>query len=67
MSPYYAKKLVDKTVGMFLNLYEEPMFPFRSLTERVFELGLLPMTGITGEQYLVDNKVFFLLLLTSPD
>lgn len=57
MSPYYAKKLVDKTVGMFLKLYEAPMFPFRSLTERIFELGLLPITGVTGEQFLADNKV----------
>lgn len=57
MSPYYAKKLVDKTVSMFLDLYEEPMFPFRSLTERVFELDLLPITGVTGEQYLTENKV----------
>lgn len=56
-SPYSAVKLVQKTVGTFLKLYEEPYFPFRSLTQRVFELGLEKVTAVTGEQFLNENKV----------
>lgn len=56
-SPYYAVKLVKRVVGQFLQLYEEPYFPFRSLTQRVFELGLHKITAVTGEQFLADNKV----------
>ena len=56
-SPYYAVRLVKNTVGTFLKLYEEPWFPFRSLTQRVFELGLARVAGMTGEQFLAENKV----------
>ena len=57
MSPYRAIQLVKGAVGTFLRLYEAPYFPFRSLTQRVFELGLLPLTGVTGEQYLEEHSV----------
>lgn len=63
MSPYRAVKLVEGVVGDFLKLYEEPWFPFRSLTQRVFELGLGKMTGVTGEQFLEQNKVSLSLVL----
>ena len=56
-APYTAMKLVKSTVAKFLNLYERPHFPFRSLTQRAFELGLERITGVTGEQFLADNKV----------
>ncbi|KAK0384576.1 hypothetical protein NLU13_8662 [Sarocladium strictum] len=56
-SPYYAVKLVEKTVNTFLQLYQEPMFPFRSLTESAMELGLNQVTGVTGEQFLEANKI----------
>lgn len=56
-SPYSAVKLVKSTVGTFLKLYEAPYFPFRSLTQRVFELGLNKITAVTGEQYLAENKI----------
>ena len=56
-SPYYATKLVKDTVGKFLKLYEEPWFPFESLTQRAFELGLTEITSMTGAQFLAENKV----------
>lgn len=56
-SPYLAQQLMKKTVNKFLELYHSPMFPFRSLTQRAYELGLADITGITGEQFLSDNKV----------
>lgn len=57
LAPYRAVQLVKNAVGTFLQLYEAPYFPFRSLTQRAFELGLLRLTGVTGEQYLKDNNV----------
>ena len=65
-APYYTKKLTDQTIATFLRLYDEPNFPFRSLSERAYELGLTKITGVTGEQFLAENKVrhvFFLLLV----
>ncbi|KAL7918746.1 Prenylcysteine lyase domain-containing protein [Trichoderma austrokoningii] len=57
MSPYRAVNLVKEVVGKFLRLYEPPYFPFRSLTARTYELGLVGMTGVTGEQFLAQNKI----------
>lgn len=57
MSPYRAVNLVKEVVGKFLKLYEQPYFPFRSLTARTYELGLVEITGVTGEQFLAQNKV----------
>ncbi|KAH8175022.1 prenylcysteine lyase domain-containing protein [Sarocladium implicatum] len=56
-SPYYAVQLMKKTVATFMELYEPPMFPFRSLTQRVQDLGLDKITGVTGEQFLADHKI----------
>jgi prenylcysteine oxidase/farnesylcysteine lyase len=56
-SPYKAQKLMQSTVGTFLKLYDEPYFPFRSLSTRAFELDLTKVTGVTGEQFLADNGV----------
>lgn len=56
-SPYKAQKLMQSTVATFLKLYEEPYFPFRSLSTRAFELDLTKVTGATGEQFLADNGV----------
>ncbi|GJC77524.1 farnesylcysteine lyase [Colletotrichum liriopes] len=55
--PYKAQKLVQSTVATFLQLYEKPHFPFRSLTQRVFELDLLKATSVTGEQFLANNEI----------
>ncbi|KAJ6781516.1 hypothetical protein PWT90_11048 [Aphanocladium album] len=57
MSPYRAISLVKTVVDTFLKLYEPPFFPFRSLTQRAYELGLERVTGVTGEQFLADNKI----------
>lgn len=51
------RALVKKTVDAFLNMYEEPHFPFRSLSETAYELGLTKITGVTGQQLLEANHV----------
>ncbi|KAH6891287.1 hypothetical protein B0T10DRAFT_484897 [Thelonectria olida] len=57
LAPYKAVNLVKSVVGKFLQLYEEPHFPFKSLTEKAFDLGLLDITGVTGEQFLAQNNI----------
>ena len=57
LAPIRTQRLMKSTVGSFRKLYERPVFPFRSLTERVYELGLEKATAITGEQYLKQNGV----------
>lgn len=57
MAPYNAQKLVKSTVATFLKLYEAPHFPFRSLTQRAFELGLLDITTVTGSEFLAKHEV----------
>ncbi|KAI0886552.1 prenylcysteine oxidase [Annulohypoxylon maeteangense] len=56
-APYYTHRLVQDTVATFLKLYEAPYFPFRSLSTRAYELGLVKITGSTGEQFLEENKL----------
>ncbi|OAA65292.1 prenylcysteine oxidoreductase [Niveomyces insectorum RCEF 264] len=56
-APYRANKLMHATVDRFLNLYNAPYFPFRSLTSRAYELELTYVTGQTGQQFLEQNKV----------
>lgn len=56
-APYKAQKLMQSTVATFLKLYEEPYFPFRSLSTRAFELDLAKITGVTGKQFLSDNGI----------
>ncbi|KAI2634641.1 prenylcysteine oxidase [Xylaria nigripes] len=51
-APYYTRKLVQDTVNTFLRLYKEPFFPFRSLSDSASELGLVSITGLTGQQFL---------------
>ncbi len=57
MAPYKAQKLVKSTVATFLQLYEAPNFPFKSLTERALELGLLDFTTIAGKEFLAKHDV----------
>ncbi|KAK4443879.1 Prenylcysteine oxidase [Podospora aff. communis PSN243] len=57
LAPRRTQKLMEATIDKFLQLYEEPFFPFRSLTQRTYELGLVEITGVTGEQLLKKNSV----------
>lgn len=57
LAPRRTQKLMEATIEKFLRLYEPPNFPFRSLTQRAYELGLVEITGVTGEQLLKSNNV----------
>lgn len=44
-------------VGRFLRLYEEPLFPFQSLTEAAAALDLLNATSSPGSRFLAVNQI----------
>jgi prenylcysteine oxidase/farnesylcysteine lyase len=45
------------TVGKFLKMYDEPVFPFASLTQAAQDVGLLAVTSATGEAFLRENSI----------
>jgi prenylcysteine oxidase/farnesylcysteine lyase len=58
-APQRAQQLTAATIAKFLRIYEPEFFPFKSLTQRAQDLGLVEATGVTGEQYLSANNVRF--------
>lgn len=63
LTPFRTLKLVREVVATFLKMYDEPYFPFRSLTKAAYDLGLERLTGVTGAQYLAEKKVPLALAL----
>lgn len=57
LAPIRTNSLMKSTVGKFLRLYEEPLFPWKSLSDAVEEVELTSVTSHTGEQYLKANKI----------
>ncbi|KAJ5808499.1 Prenylcysteine oxidase [Penicillium riverlandense] len=57
LAPLKTQSLVKKVVGRFLHLYEEPLFPFESLSEVAEMVGLLDVTSVTGEHFLGANGI----------
>jgi prenylcysteine oxidase/farnesylcysteine lyase len=57
LAPYYADKLMEKTVAKFLRIYEAPFFPFASLTKRVYDLELRETCASTAEQFFQENGI----------
>src|SRR5690606_2903541 len=55
LAPFRSERLMKATVSKFLNMYDAPTFPYRSLTEVADKLGLLEVTGLTGDQFLAKN------------
>ncbi|KAI9822572.1 MAG: hypothetical protein M1827_000291 [Pycnora praestabilis] len=56
-TPIRTQNLMKSTVGKFLMMYEAPHFPFRSLSDVAYNLGLTAVTAATGEQFLKENKI----------
>lgn len=57
MAPLRAQNLMKSIVGRFLRLYEEPIFPFQSLSEAAVALGLINATSSPGEDFLQKNHI----------
>lgn len=57
LAPLKTNRLMKAAVGKFLDMYEEPVFPWENLGETLESQGLLDVTGVTGEQYLKANGI----------
>lgn len=57
LSPLRTLNLMKATVGKFLKMYDEPVFPFASLTQAAQDVGLLAVTAATGEAFLRENSI----------
>ncbi len=57
LAPLKTQRLMRSTVAKFLKMYEEPIFPWKSLTEVAMRVGLLDATASTGQQFLKANGV----------
>lgn len=56
-APLWTNRLMKSAVGKFLTMYDEPIFPWSSLSDVIEQVGLLEVTGVTGEQYLKTNGI----------
>jgi prenylcysteine oxidase/farnesylcysteine lyase len=56
-SLFRTQQLMKDMVGRFLQLYDEPFFPWGSLSEAVYEIGLSDMTRTSGKEYLKEKGV----------
>jgi prenylcysteine oxidase / farnesylcysteine lyase len=57
LAPIRTQRLMKSTVAKFLKMYDEPLFPWKSLTEVAMRVGLLDTTATTGQQFLKINSV----------
>ncbi|KAI5205870.1 putative prenylcysteine lyase [Aureobasidium subglaciale] len=57
LAPLKTVNLMKATVGKFLKMYEEPYFPWKSLSQVAYDLGLTDATAFTGEQFLEKNGI----------
>lgn len=57
LAPIRTNTLMKTVVGKFLRMYDAPIFPWPSLSQVAYDLGLTAVTAATGEQYLSENEV----------
>ena len=57
LAPLRTQNLVKSVVGRFLRLYEEPLFPFSSLTEAAIAADLINATASPGDVFLQANGI----------
>ncbi|KAL4796889.1 hypothetical protein BDV19DRAFT_66800 [Aspergillus venezuelensis] len=57
LAPIRTRNLMQTTVNKFLQLYKEPLFPFKSLTAAAEAVGLLDATSTSGATFLEKNSV----------
>ncbi|KAF2018411.1 Prenylcysteine oxidase [Aaosphaeria arxii CBS 175.79] len=57
LAPIKTNRLMKDTVGKFLRIYDEPLFPWESLSDVAEEVGLTTVTSHTGEQFLKASGI----------
>lgn len=56
-APIRTLNLMKATVAKFMRMYDEPIYPFASLTQAVQDVGLSDATALTGEEYMYTNGI----------
>ncbi|KAL2860773.1 putative prenylcysteine lyase [Aspergillus lucknowensis] len=56
-APVRTQNLMKSTVNKFLQLYDEPLFPFRSLTAAAVSVGLIDATSTPGATFLDEHNI----------
>lgn len=57
LAPMRLQNLRKETVGKFLQMYEAPHFPFRSLSQVVHDLDLSTALAAKGESFLAEHSI----------
>ena len=57
LTPIRTHNLMKQTVDNFLKLYETPHFPFRSLSQASYDVGLASVTSLSGSMLLRQNDI----------
>ena len=57
MSPIRTQRLMKDTVNRFLGMYEAPNFPFRSISDTAFNLGL-KAPSMRSEELMAKNGIY---------
>lgn len=57
LAPVRTQLLMKKTVNKFLQMYDDPVFPFESLTVAAESVDLAAVTSKTGETFLGENGI----------
>ena len=57
MAPLGTRYLMKATTAKFFKMYDAPHFPFKDLSQTVFDVGLTDVTAVTGAEYLAQNGI----------
>ncbi|KAJ5384409.1 Prenylcysteine oxidase [Penicillium concentricum] len=57
LAPLRTQNLVKSVVSRFLRLYDEPLFPFSSLTQAAIAADLINATASSGNVFLQSNSI----------
>ncbi|KAJ5773605.1 Prenylcysteine oxidase [Penicillium paradoxum] len=57
LAPLRTQNLVKSVVGKFLRIYEEPLFPFSSLSKAAIAADLINATSSPGDVFLQTNNI----------
>lgn len=56
-APIRTRNLMKSTTGKFFKMYDAPYFPFRDLSQVVYDVGLTDVTAVTGEELLKQHGI----------
>ena len=57
VSPIRVQRLTQDMLGRFLQMYEKPVFPFKTLQGAVEEIELMHLMALTGEELMKEKGI----------